>query len=346
NKADAEAMYANGTWLIDTDQMLLKGEINIPASIYPSDNGTPRSYHMRYDASPFTLSFALREAGVNWLPVATSTDNLRHGDWYLDKAGFVNDYAVYKANFLNNDGIPSNDTTAAQVLADINAQGVDPWIANFFPNALEIYKGNTAQLYRFVVPTPSSGYIYPTETVYVAPVESGLYTVFYNNVKQYQEPTYWVVLPYTTDGLSDGDWYLDTTTFMNIIGNGKTAAQKAEALAIIKQHVVFYYNHGGDQCVYKYEFTNLPLGDGNPPVSGTIILPYDLTANPDEAFPYDYRALQQSVKQYTAPDEPTPSDNTPDEPQNSGSNNPFSRFVAVVQAFVRTILSFFRRIFR
>ena len=346
NKADAEAMYANGTWLIDTNQMLLKGEIDIPASIYPSDNGTPRSYHMRYDASPFTLSFALREAGVDWLPVATSTEGLQDGDWYLDKEAFVDGYAAYKANRLNNDSNPLNDTTAAQVRADIVTQGVDSWIASFFPNDLEIYKGNTAQLYRFVVPTPSQGYIYPTETVYVATADSDFYAVFAASVKQYsapapQEEEHWVVLPYTADGLNEGDWYLDTTTFMNLIGEGKTAEEKAAVLETIKQHVTFFYNPDGIQLVYKYIYTDLPDENGNNS-SDTVILPYDLTTGSADAFPFDYSALQQSVKQYTAPTTPDdPGNNTPDEPQSG-----LQRFVAQLRSFIQSILSFFRRLFK
>ncbi|MBR3554105.1 MAG: leucine-rich repeat domain-containing protein [Clostridia bacterium] len=148
----------------------------------------------------------------------------------------------------------------------------------------------------------------------------------------------WITLPYGSDGLNEGDWYLDTTTFMNLIGRDKSAAEKAEALAVLKEHVVFYYNPVGTERVYKYEYTNLPVDDGDP-ISGTAVLPQDLSGDPDNATPYDYEALQQSVKQYTAFAVPE----TPDESQDDG--NLFQKVISAFRAFVRAILSFFRRLF-
>ncbi|MBQ5969068.1 MAG: leucine-rich repeat domain-containing protein [Clostridia bacterium] len=148
----------------------------------------------------------------------------------------------------------------------------------------------------------------------------------------------WITLPYGSDGLNEGDWYLDTTTFMNLIGRDKSAAEKAEALAVLKEHVVFYYNPVGTERVYKYEYTNLPVDDGDP-ISGTAVLPQDLSGDPDNATPYDYEALQQSVKQYTASAVPE----TPDESQDDG--NLFQKVISAFRAFVRAILSFFRRLF-
>ena len=148
----------------------------------------------------------------------------------------------------------------------------------------------------------------------------------------------WIALPYGDNGLKDGDWYLDLDAFVDAIGRGKTDEEKAEARAQIEQHVVFSYNPGGDQYVYKFEYTDLPGEDGTPD-SGTVILPLDLTLGSDDAFPYDYNALQQCVRQYHAP--------APDEPEQSEENeNWFQKhIVGPLRSAIATILSFFRRLF-
>lgn len=153
----------------------------------------------------------------------------------------------------------------------------------------------------------------------------------------------WIRLPYTADGLSDGDWYLDMDAFMDAIGRGKSDEEKAEVRALIEQHVVFSYNPGGEQCVYKYDFTDLPGEDGTP-VSGTVILPLDLTLGSDDAFPYDYNALQQCVRQYHTPTAP----DTPQQPadDDDDSGNWFDQhIIRPLRSAIATILSFFRRLF-
>lgn len=148
----------------------------------------------------------------------------------------------------------------------------------------------------------------------------------------------WIALPYGDKGLNDGDWYLDLDAFMDAIGRGKTDEEKAEARAQIEQHVVFSYNPGGDQYVYKFEYTDLPGEDGTPD-SGTVILPLGLTLGNADAFNDDYKALKNCVKQYHAP--------APDEPEQSEENeNWFQKhIVGPLRSAIATILSFFRRLF-
>ena len=148
----------------------------------------------------------------------------------------------------------------------------------------------------------------------------------------------WIALPYGDKGLNDGDWYLDMDAFMDAIGRGKSDEEKAEVRELIEQHVVFSYNPGGDQYVYKYAYTDLPGEDGTP-ASGEIILPLDLTLGNEDAFPYDYSALQQSVKQYHAP--------TTDEPEQSEEDESWfqKHIVGPLKSAIATILSFFRRLF-
>ena len=157
------------------------------------------------------------------------------------------------------------------------------------------------------------------------------------------DETQWIALPYGDKGLNDGDkglndgdWYLDMDAFMDAIGRGKSDEEKAEVRALIEQHVVFSYNPGGNQCVYRYAFTDLPGEDGTP-VNGEIILPLDLTLGNDDAFPYDYEALKNCVKQYHAPD-------SPDQPEEEGSWFE-EHIVKPLKSAIATILSFFRRLF-
>ena len=148
----------------------------------------------------------------------------------------------------------------------------------------------------------------------------------------------WIALPYGDKGLNDGDWYLDMDAFMDAIGRGKSDEEKAEVRALIEQHVVFSYNPGGDQYVYKYAYTDLPGEDGATD-SGTVILPLGLTLGNADAFNDDYKALKNCVKQYHAP--------TTDEPEQSEENeNWFQKhIVGPLRSAIATILSFFRRLF-
>ena len=149
----------------------------------------------------------------------------------------------------------------------------------------------------------------------------------------------WLALPYGADGLEDGDWYLDIEAFVDMIGRGKSAREKAEVRALIEQHMQFSYYPGSEQCVYKYTFTDLPAEDGTP-VSGTVVLPLDLSLGNEDAFPYDYSALQQCVRQYHASE-------TTDTPQaDDDGGNWFELYIIrPLRSAIATILSFFRRLF-
>ncbi len=159
----------------------------------------------------------------------------------------------------------------------------------------------------------------------------------------------WIPLPYGDKGLQNGDWYLDVDAFMELIGRGKSPEEKAEARALLERHVVFSFNPGGGECLYKYDFTDLPSSDGAA-ASGTVILPLDLTLGREDAFPYDYNALQQCVKQYNAPavpDEPEPPA-VPDEPEPPAEEDEgwFQRhIVGPLRSVISAFLSFFRRLF-
>ena len=147
----------------------------------------------------------------------------------------------------------------------------------------------------------------------------------------------WITLPFTIDGLSDGDWYLDLDAFVDAIGRGKTDEEKAEVRDLIRRHVTFKYNPGGRYFVYRFEYTALPV-EGGEPITGYTDLPIGLALEDENAFPYDYNALKDCVKQYRAPDKP-------DEPEQEEESWFQKHIVGPFKSAIATILSFFRRLF-
>ena len=145
----------------------------------------------------------------------------------------------------------------------------------------------------------------------------------------------WRNLPYGPDGLNEGDYYLDTDTFMAIIGNGKTEEERDAVLELLKQHVVFSYNPNGVHLQYRFTYTDLPDETGTP-VSGTTTLPLDLELNADGAYLFDYNALRSSVKQYSASEEP----------ETPGNGSGATNFGGRLKAMIAAILSFFRKLFK
>ncbi len=144
----------------------------------------------------------------------------------------------------------------------------------------------------------------------------------------------WIPLPYGTDGLKDGDWYLDLDLFTEALGRDKTEDEKQAVRDLLLRHVRFFYYPDGVDCVYRYDYTDLPA-DGRT-VSGSTVLPIDLTLGREDAFSFEYTALQHCVKQFhpsAAPD------------KDAASHSWIDRLFRPVRSFVSTILSFFRRLF-
>lgn len=150
----------------------------------------------------------------------------------------------------------------------------------------------------------------------------------------------WITLPYSADGLRDGDWYLDLDAFVDAVGRGKTEKEKAEVRELLLQHVTFSYNPGGSAFVYRFDYDKLPVEDGDP-ISGSVELPIGLLLGDEDAFPYDYNALKNCVQQYRAPD-------APDEPDQPEENESWfqKHVVGPLKSAVATILSFFRKLFK
>lgn len=335
----AECMSA-GTWFVDVEQGIVKGTFTALAAY--SSSGEDET--VVFDPSETELGcayifyFAISETGVEWQPVAMSTDGLKNGDFYIDGDALANGYVDFVADMLNTDSNPDNDITdekALQMRQELKVNDV----------LTELYVNPHGTLYKYKV-------VMGEDTVY-CPRENNAHNgnnllaamlsdVLPGCVKQYHEDPEisWITLPYSSDGLSEGDWYLDTKAFIDIIGKGKSDEEKDEALALIRQHVVFFFNPDGGEYVFKYVYTNLPLSDGTT-VSGSVILPYDLTEQTEDAFPYDYTALQQSVKRYTSPVEPE----KPTEPEEE-QPNVMQTIIGRLKSIIQTILSFFRKIFK
>ena len=332
----AECM-ASGTWFVDVEKGLVKGTYTALAAYTSSGEDETAVFDPSENelGCAYIYYYAISEAGIEWLPVAKTTVGLKDGDWYIDTDKLIDGYVDYVVSMMNSDSNPANDIApekAAEMRQELTVDNV----------LTELYINPNGTLHKYKV-------VMGADTVYcpldynpfngdklLAAMLSG---VLPGCIKQYHEPEIsWITLPYGSDGLSEGDWYLDAKAFIDLIGKGKSNEEKATALAIIRQHVVFFFNPDGDEYVYKYVYTDLPLSDGTT-VSGTVILPRDLTDNPETAFPYDYNALRECVKKYTAPSEPEP-ESEPDEP------SVIQTFVTRLKSIIQTILSFFRKIFR
>lgn len=341
----AECMSA-GTWFVDVEKGLVKGTFTALADYTSSGEDETVVFDPSTTGLQCALIYynAISEAGIEWLPVAKTTAGLKNGDLYIDTDKLIDEYIDCVVSQKNFDDDPSNDITPE--LADEMREVLREYFDGFFFAELYINPHGTLNKYKFISESddPDSGGKF--STAYYCPLDCYKHSdktewaTFMNRlipdcIKQYHEPEIsWITLPYGSDGLSEGEWYLDTKAFIDIIGKGKNEEEKAAALATMKQHVAFFFNPDGDEYVYKYVYTELPLGDGTT-VSGSVVLPHDLTESPEEAFPYDYNALRQCVRQYTAPAEPES-----DEP------SVIQTFVARLKSIIQTILSFFRKIFK
>ena len=317
---EALAIYNSGDFAFVPDQLLFREKITIPAVL--SESGEDVVYELvdfvENDGFEFMV-YSLRQVGEQWLPVSKTTEGLQTGDWYVDlSAADAETRAKLSESeiFYNPNGDLLKYKVITPDLQESNLSMFFPLMTNW-SNLYGEWSGDESY-------SPHPFYSWPE----VCPV------------RQYIAPeeTEWIRLPFTTDGLSDGDWYLDLDAFVDAIGRGKTDEEKAEARAQIEQHVVFSYNPGGDQYVYKFEYTGLPGEDGTTD-SGTVILPLDLTLGNADAFNDDYKALKNCVKQYHAP--------APDEPEESKEKESWfdTHIVGPFRSAIATILSFFRRLF-
>ena len=207
----------------------------------------------------------------------------------------------------------------------------------FLNKDTQIIEGEHQEHLGTVLHTVNSGTIYGYEG---GAVETYARTYGFNFVAI--DRIDWIELPYGDDGLQDGDWYLDLDAFVDAVGRGKTEREKDEVRDLIRQHVTFKYNPGGRYFVYRFEYTALPVEDGEP-ITGYTDLPIGLVLEDENAFPYDYNALKDCVRQYRAPDKPD-EPTQPDQPEEKETW--LDHLLAPLKSAVSTILSFFRKLFK
>lgn len=244
--------------------------------------------------------------GYRWVSIPTSSAGLQKGDLYLDFFDYAGQIAPENRIEL------SQALRAGEWLIDIDA-GV-------LKGSYEVYVGG-------------SGFY---EERWIFPDESK--PAFASALRE--AGTSWVRLPYGSGGCNDGDWYLDLDAFVDAVGKGKSEEEKDEVRNLLLQHVTFRYNPGGRYFVYRFDYTNLPVEDGDP-ISGSVDLPIDLILGNEDAFPYDYNALKNCVKQYNAPE-------APDEPDQPEENESWfqKHIIGPMKSAISAILSFFRRLFK
>ena len=260
-------------------------------------------------------------AASKWVAVAASIEDAEEGGYYIDftEAAVMETFGLTEA--------PTEDTLA------IFRNG--EWYVDFERSVVAgtividggISEEENAQFKAMF------GFSYPQNAFSTMeyPESEELFALL-----KYRPAPDWKPLPLDTDGLNDGDYYLDTDAFMAIIGRDKTEEECAAVLEQIRQHVVFYYNPDGVNCVFKYEYTELPV-ENSDPISGTVILPLDLEENESGATLFDYNALRNSVRQYSAVQ--------PDEPETPSGNNNGTDIIGRFKAMIAAILSFFRKLF-
>ena len=246
--------------------------------------------------------------GYRWVSIPTSSTGLQKGDLYLDFSDFAGQIDPENRIAL------LGDLKAGNWFVDIDA-GV-------LKGSYEVYVGGSGFM--------EERWIFPDESKPIlvsALCEAGVT---------------WITLPYSADGLQNGDWYLDLDAFVDAVGRGKTEEEKAEVRNLLLQHVTFRYNPGGNAFVYRFDYDKLPVEDGDP-ISGSVDLPIGLFLEDENAFPYDYNALKNCVQQYRAPDAP----DEPDEPDQPEENESWfqKHIVGPMRLAISTILSFFRRLF-
>ena len=241
--------------------------------------------------------------GYRWASIPTLATGLKKGDLYLD----FSDYAA-QTDEANKDAL----------LAALNA---GEWLID---KDAAVLKGT------YTISVVSSF----SEERWISPNESK--PVLVSALRE--AGVTWITLPYGTDGLQDGDWYLDLDLFVEAEGHDKTEAEKQELRNLLLQYVTFYYNPNGNYFVYRFDYNNLPIeGDK---ISGSTILPIHLMLGEESAFSFENTALQHCVKQYQKPADPQKPEEKPQ------SESWIDRLFRPVKSAISSILSFFRKLFK
>ena len=254
-----------------------------------------------------SLAFAEGETSeetYNWVAIPTSADGLQKGAYYLDWAAY------------------------AETVGDPDAPSdlIVPYLAAL--NAGEWYIDMDKAAIKGTYTIPAGAMNNPEAQTLELPPEASRY-VLPQTLKAVDLT--WEPVSFTTEGLRDGDYYLDVD-----------AARAAEIREVYRE--IYVNPYGGPMRVKMIQTITAYDMDGNTVTdSETWILPlhYNNLHNNelDEAFAARMQEICASIKQYR----------TVAEPEDGGKTdaaNGFASFWAKVVAFFHSIGDFFRKIFK
>ena len=145
----AECMTA-GTWYVNLSTYRVKGTYTSLAAYTTS--GTDET--VTVEPSGYIFGFAVKEVGVDWIPVKTSMEGLHDGDWYIDADVFLDLYIDYMIEVNSADDDPTNDLTKEEWLASFQNEVGDGYAQTFLDefrkNEFYVNPGGTLYQYRYV----------------------------------------------------------------------------------------------------------------------------------------------------------------------------------------------------
>lgn len=145
----AECMTA-GTWYVNLKNYQVKGTYTSLAAYTTS--GTDET--VTVEPSEYIFYFAVKEVGVDWIPVATSMEGLLDGDWYIDPDVFLDHYLDYMIEVNSTDDDPTNDMTKEEWITSFQNEAGDGYAQAFLDafqhNEFYVNPGGTLYQYRYV----------------------------------------------------------------------------------------------------------------------------------------------------------------------------------------------------
>ena len=294
------AIYNGGTWFIDYDAKQLKGTIVDPDTQNVIADFTPEmgtAYLMQADI--------MRQVGATWTKMEKLTTN---DPLDLEVLGVVNG-----DRYVDISNAASGGSTFESIMRE----------AEFYYNP-----GSSLLEYKIVVGV--STYYLPLMDVHFG----SWLTVC--PVKTYADGCTWTLMPKSTDGLNDGDYYIDVQGYVDNLkdenGNPLSDAEKQAELQVWGS--ADYYV---DLNQMKFKATlYLPYvdEDGNQ----TTVKQYVPSTSGDAYIPL-------LLKVYHAPEQPSDPDQPeqPDEPTHSESI--FQRLMKSISSFFLRVVDFIKQLF-
>ena len=296
------AVYNSGTWFFDYDAVALKGSMVVPAAY--TDSGEEETIDFTPEmGTAYILNptfNVLHEVGATW----TKMEKCQWADpLNLETLGVVN-------------GDKYVDVTSAQaqrIMADLVT--------------VEFYTNPGSRLMEYKM-------VFDGNVVYWPLMNENFGSYMnYFVVKTYNDGCNWTLMPKSTDGLNDGDYYIDVQGYVDQLkdenGNPLSDAEKQQELQIWGS--ADYYM---DLSQMKLKATlYLPYQDENGNM--TTVKQY-LPSTSGNAY------IPLLVKQYHAPEQPAEPE-TPETPEQTES--PIQRLIKGITSFFLRLVDFFKKVF-